>query len=29
MKPGDAGKVQVAGRVIFTGEGIARHPYTK
>lgn len=29
MKPGDAGKVQVAGRVMFTGEGIARHPYTK
>ena len=28
MKPDDAGKVQVAGRVIFTGEGIARHPYT-
>jgi hypothetical protein len=29
MKPDDADKVQVAGRVIFTGEGIARHPYTK
>lgn len=29
MKPGDASKVQVAGRVIFTGEGIARHPYTE